>query len=308
MLELENDKDAMISVVFVDDNDGSTTTVQVKEGTKVTEAATEAEIYIPTLCYHPRLPPVGKCGLCVVSVENGPTPHQLACSTACRLTDDGTPMTVHVHGTDLNSLANAALRRNMEVSTRNLVEKYQESNQFSPCASLEIEDLGNWMRKETVDISSNCILYDPSLCIGCSRCVRACDQIQGMKVLEAPMPTSNAPAIGISSQLPCMMTRARRPLKDTDCIGCGQCTVFCPTGAVREVDHTPKVMQALLDPEKVVVLQTAPSVRVTIAEMFGGKPGDCSEGQLVGAARASNSFSIRILLLISQFWKKPMSS
>jgi iron only hydrogenase large subunit-like protein/ferredoxin len=276
----------MISVVFVDDNDGSTTTVQVKEGTKVTEAATEAEIYIPTLCYHPRLPPVGKCGLCVVSVENGPTPHQLACSTACRLTDDGTPMTVHVHGTDLNSLANAALRRNMEVSTRNLVEKYQESNQFSPCASLEIEDLGNWMRKETVDISSNCILYDPSLCIGCSRCVRACDQIQGMKVLEAPMPTSNAPAIGISSQLPCMMTRARRPLKDTDCIGCGQCTVFCPTGAVREVDHTPKVMQALLDPEKVVVLQTAPSVRVTIAEMFGGKPGDCSEGQLVGAARA----------------------
>lgn len=72
-----------------------------------------------------------------------------------------------------------------------------------------------------------------------------------------------------------------------DCIGCGQCSVFCPTGAIKEVDHTAKVMQALSDPEKIVVLQTAPSVRVTIAEMFGGTPGECSEGRLVGAAKAS---------------------
>jgi iron only hydrogenase large subunit-like protein/ferredoxin len=282
----EDTSEKLITVIFVDDNDGTTTSVEVPEGTKITEAATKAGVNIPTLCHHPRLPPVGKCGLCVISVENGPTPNQLACSTACRLNDDGTPMTVHVHGTALNSLANAALRRNMEISTRNLVQKYQQNNQFSPCASLEIEELGKWMSKEMVDTSSNCIVYDPSLCIGCSRCVRACDQLQGMKVLEAPMSTSNVPAIGIAPLPPCMVTRARRTLKETDCIGCGQCTVFCPTGAIREVDHTPRVMQGLLDPEKVVVLQTAPSVRVTIAEMFGGKPGDCSEGQLVGAARA----------------------
>jgi formate dehydrogenase (NADP+) beta subunit len=215
MLEVQSDKDAMISVVFLDDNDGSTTTVEVKEGTKITEAAAQAGVYIPTLCHHPRLPPVGRCGLCVVSVESAPTPHLLACSTACHLNDDGTPMAVHVHGTALTSLANAALRRNLEISTRNLALKYQESNQFSPCASLEIEDLGNWMSQETVDTSSNCILYDPSLCIGCSRCVRACDQIQGMKVLEAPIQTSSAPALGISSLPSCIMTRAKRPLKIT---------------------------------------------------------------------------------------------
>ncbi|KAL3915101.1 MAG: hypothetical protein SGILL_005803, partial [Bacillariaceae sp.] len=195
-------------------------------------------------------------------------------------------MRVHVHGTALNGLANAALRRNLELSTQNLTHKYQQNNQFAPCATLEIEELANWIKTEAVDTSSNCITYDPSLCIGCSRCVRACDQLQGMKVLEAPMPTASPPAIGITPPPPCMTTRAGRPLSLTDCIGCGQCTVFCPTGAIREVDHTAKVMRALLDPEKIVVLQTAPSVRVTIAEMFGGKPGDCSEGKLVGAARA----------------------
>ena len=83
-----------------------------------------------------------------------------------------------------------------------------------------------------------------------------------------------------------MTTKAGRLLKDTDCISCGQCTVFCPTGAIKEVDHTARVMQALSDPNKVVVLQTAPSVRVTLAEMFGGQPGECSEGRLVGAAKA----------------------
>jgi NADH-quinone oxidoreductase subunit G len=86
-----------------------------------------------------------------------------------------------------------------------------------------------------------------------------------------------------------MTTRSGQVLKETDCISCGQCTIFCPTGAIKEVDHTSKVMRALLDPTKVVVLQTAPSVRVAIAEMFGGSPLHCTEGKLVGAAKACGS-------------------
>jgi iron only hydrogenase large subunit-like protein len=282
----------MVRVEFHDDNDGSVTVVDVPEGTKITEAATQANVYIPTLCHHPRLAPVGKCGLCVVSVENGPTPTQLACSTTCRPNGDGvgddlsSPMKVHIHGTTLNGLANAALRRNLAFSMNHQVSRFQKHNEFATCGSLEIEDLAQWLGKENADTSSNAITYDPSLCVGCSRCVRACDQIQAMKVLEAPLPTAAPPVIGIAQAPPCMTTRAGRPLNETDCISCGQCTVFCPTGAIREVDHTARVMRALLDPEKVVVLQTAPSVRVTVAEMFGGKPGDCSEGRLVGAAKA----------------------
>jgi NADP-reducing hydrogenase subunit HndD len=195
-------------------------------------------------------------------------------------------MKVHVHGKILNGLANAALRRNLDIPLAAKSDKYKKNNEFAPCGSLEIEDLAKWIGAENNDTSSKSITFDPSLCIGCSRCVRACDQLQGMKVLESPMPSSNPPVVGIAQAPPCMTTKAGRSLNETDCISCGQCTVFCPTGAIKEVDHTSKVMRALLDPEKVVVLQTAPSVRVTIAEMFGGKPGDCSEGQLVGAAKA----------------------
>lgn len=281
-----------VRVEFYDDNLGSLSqavaVADVPEGTKITEAASKAGVYIPTLCHHPRLTPVGKCGLCVVAVENGPTPTQLACSTVCRRNDDGTPMRVHVHGQELNRLASAALRRNLDLSLVHQTERFERNSSLAPCASLEIEDLAKWMGAESVDTSSKSITYDPSLCIGCSRCVRACDELQGMKVLEAPLPTqkSSASAVGIAQAPPCMSTRAGRPLNETDCISCGQCTVFCPTGAIKEVDHTAMVMRALLDPHKVVVLQTAPSVRVTISEMFGGQPGGYTEGKLVGAAKA----------------------
>ena len=277
----------LVKVEFHDDNDGSVVSVEVPTGTKVTEAATKAGVYIPTLCHHPRLSPAGKCGVCVVSVEQGPTPTQLACSTVCRPNNDGSPMKVHVHGTVLNGLSNAALHRNLSASLTHQTQRFQENHDFAPCGILEIEELADYITTQTTDTSSNSITYDPSLCIGCSRCVRACDQLQGMRILEAPLPTSNPPLVGIAQAPPCMTTRAGRSLSETECISCGQCTVFCPTGAIKEVDHTPRVMRALLDPEMVVVLQTAPSVRVTIAEMFGGKPGDVSVGRLVGAAKAA---------------------
>ena len=102
------DTSQLVTVEFYDDDNGAMSIVQVLEGTKITEAAVKAGVYIPTLCHHPRLTPVGKCGLCAVSVENGPTPIQLACSTACRSTEAASTMKVHVHGKHLNDMANAA--------------------------------------------------------------------------------------------------------------------------------------------------------------------------------------------------------
>lgn len=277
----------MVTVEFHNDSDGTVVSVQVAEGTKITEAATQANIRIPTLCHHPRLPSAGKCGMCVVGVEGGPTPTQLACSTTCRRPGPGNDgsssdtIKVHLGGPLLNGLAQEALHQNLP---RRQPEHTTFTHSGTPTTTTvtEIEDLANFISDQSIDRSSNSITYTPSLCVGCSRCVRACDQLQGMKVLEQSRWTTTA-----TSTMPCQMAfRAGRPLSQTDCISCGQCTIFCPTGAIREVDHVSTVLQALNDPQKIVVLQTAPSVRVTLSEMFGGLPGECSEGRLVGAAKA----------------------
>lgn len=94
MLDETQNEPTLVKVEFHDDNDGSVKVVEVLEGTKVTEAASKAGVMIPTLCHHPRLTPAGQCGLCVVAVEGGPTPTQLACSTSCRPNDEGSPMKV----------------------------------------------------------------------------------------------------------------------------------------------------------------------------------------------------------------------
>jgi NADH-quinone oxidoreductase subunit G len=230
----------MVRVQFIDDDDGTLLSeVDVKDGTRITEAATKAGVYIPTLCHHPRLNPIGSCGLCVCSVEKGHAPTQLSCSTLCHENenDGDSPMRVHLRGTYLNGLSNAAMRRSLENSM--IYRKYETNNEFASCGSLEIEDLGNYLKKVNIDKSSCSITYEPSLCVGCSRCVRACgSQLQDMNVLEMPMPVPHPASVGIAQAPPCMSTKNGRPLKQTDCISCGQCTLFCPSGALKEVDHT----------------------------------------------------------------------
>jgi NADP-reducing hydrogenase subunit HndD len=204
-------------------------------------------------------------------------------------------MKVHVHGTVLNGLANSALRRNLDYSIENKTSRFEKGKDFAPGGKLEIEKVAGWLKKENVDTSSKSITYDPSLCVGCDRCVRACDNVQGMGVLESSMPSSSPPTVGVASAPACTSTKAGRPLSETDCISCGQCTIFCPTGAVKEVDHTARVMQALTDPKKTVVLHTAPSVRATLGEAFGGAPGDCTAEKLVGAAKSCGFGTLRLV-------------
>jgi predicted molibdopterin-dependent oxidoreductase YjgC len=134
--------------------------------------------------------------------------------------------------------ANSALKRNLEQSIDHQTKRFKKGTDFAPCGSSEIENIAGWLISENINKTSKSIAYDPSLCVGCDRFVRACNDVQGMGVLESSMPSSSKPSVGVASAPTCMTTRAGRPLSQTDCISCGQCTTFCPTGAIKEANHT----------------------------------------------------------------------
>lgn len=116
---------------------------------------------------------------------------------------------------------------------------------------------------------------DMSRCIDCKRCARACTELQGMNVLENNPLDGGFPVVPTGHHL----------LKDTECISCGQCNVVCPTGAILEQSHIPRVKQAM-KAGKVVVLQTAPATRVAFGENFGREPGEVTTGQMIACAKA----------------------
>ena len=125
------------------------------------------------------------------------------------------------------------------------------------------------------DESNPCIVRDPEKCILCGRCVRMCAEVQGVSIYSFAYRGLNArvtPAFNLG-------------LGEVSCTFCGQCRKVCPTGAITLKSDIERAWQALRDPEKISMVQTAPSVRVAISEPFGGKPGDIATGQMVSALR-----------------------
>ncbi|RKX48526.1 MAG: ferredoxin, partial [Thermotogae bacterium] len=125
------------------------------------------------------------------------------------------------------------------------------------------------------DASSPAIIRDMAKCIKCQRCVRACSELQGMYIYSM---TERG-----YKTLP--MTPFEIPVYETECTSCGQCALFCPTGAIVENSAVRVVLEELEKKEKILIVQTAPSVRVAIGEEFGMAPGTISTGQMVAALR-----------------------
>jgi len=126
-----------------------------------------------------------------------------------------------------------------------------------------------------VDTSTPAIVRDPNKCILCRRCVAVCEQIQGVKAIGPfgrGMKTTVGPAWAES-------------LANSCCVQCGQCVLVCPVGALYEKDYTEDVWKALSDPDKHVIVQTAPATRVSIGEPFGLPPGSITTGKMVAALR-----------------------
>ncbi len=247
--------------------------VAASTGMTVLDVAQNAGIKIPTLCYHPDLPPMGACRVCLVEIE-GERTLQPSCSFPVR---EG--MVVQTHSPRVRK-------------TRRTVVELLLSDHPSDCTSCArngncelqtlAEELG--IREvrvrvdppgHEVDDVSLAIVRDPDKCILCRRCLQTCEQIQGVSGLRI-LGRGYASSIGAAFET---------PLGHALCVNCGQCINRCPTGALTEKTHIPSVWAALEDPETYVVVQTAPAVRVALGEALGMPPGQVVTGKLTTALR-----------------------
>ena len=247
--------------------------VEAKEGEMVLDALKRAGVNVPTLCHMDGLFPSGACRMCVVEVEGQ---RNLLPSCACPATDG---MKIETH----SARAIRARKTIIELLLANHPDDclYCVRNGNCQLQSLA-EELGVRQRryvgrknKLPEDISSPSLVRDPEKCILCGRCVRVCEEVQGVSAIDFVGRGSKA-HIGTSFEC---------GLNVSSCINCGQCIVACPTGALREQSALKEVVAALNNPELTVVVQHAPAVSVTIGEEFGVKPGADCAGMLTAALR-----------------------
>lgn len=247
--------------------------VEVAEGTTILKAAEKVHIKIPTLCYHPDLEPVSACRLCVVEVNGDPL-----LRTACSYkTIDGQEIYTNT------PLVRESRKMTMELLLSRHPQKCTECVRNGTCELRTMaEQLGireisfdYHQRPGELDTSSAAIVRDPSKCILCRRCIQVCAEVQGVS------------AIGVEGRgyEVWVDTPFAKGIGEGVCVACGQCVDRCPVGALYTTSHVQKVWDALKDPEKHVVVQTAPAVRAALGEEFNMPPGSLVTGQMVTALR-----------------------
>jgi len=248
--------------------------VTVPAGTIILEAARNAGVEIPTLCYHPDLNTKAMCRICVVEVEGART-LQTACSQPVvdgMVIKTNSPLVRESRKTNMELLISNHPQdclnciRNQNCELQSLSDKLGiRSQRFEQTEKFEYQK----------DLSTPSLVRDPSKCILCRRCVAVCHQVQGVGAIypvNRGINTVVAPA-------------GNDELNNVACVLCGQCIQVCPVGAIYEVDDTDKVWAALSNPDLHVVVQTAPAIRVAIGEELGLAPGSRVTGKMVAALR-----------------------
>lgn len=236
-------------------------TIEGKEGEMLLYALRRAGIYVPTLCHLDNMFPSGACRLCVVEVE-GEKNLVPSCAYPIR---PGLKIWTH------SERAVQARTTIVELLLANHPDDCLYCERNGQCGLQDLAEELNITRRRYIgdrshhpeDVSSLSILRDPDKCILCGKCVRVCEEIQGVSAIDF---------IGRGSKTT-VGTAFNEGINVSSCINCGQCINVCPTGALRERSQIKEVIDALRDPEKLVVVQHAPSISVTIGEEFGLKPG-----------------------------------
>ena len=249
------------------------TTVEVPEGTSILNAALRAGVTIPTLCHHEDVTALGTCGMCVVEIE-GERSAKRSCITPVR---DG--MVVRTSTPRLRRTRRTLLELVLAAHPQDCLQciKHGKCELQDLAEKLEIRDLrfDNYTRGLAVDTSSPGIVRDMNKCIGCGRCVEICNEIQSARAIQFQ---------GRGSAT--IVAPPGRGMGASVCTNCGQCVVYCPVGALYEHEDIARTWQALDDPEKVVVAQIAPAVRVALGEEFGMEPGALVIGKIYAALKA----------------------
>ena len=230
----------------------------------------KAGIDIPTLCYHPELTVFGACRLCTVEDDRGRT--FASCSEEPR---DG--MVIYTHTERLRTYRKTIVELLLAAHCEDCATCHKSDDcQLRRLAQrLHVHDVRfqNYKEVVPVDYSSPAIIRDPNKCILCGNCVRMCNDIQGVGVLDFTHRGSEAsvgPAFG-------------KPLSATQCVSCGQCRVVCPTGALTFRSNMGDVWRALDNKRVRVVAQIAPAVRVAVGDAFGMEQGENVMGKIVAA-------------------------
>ena len=247
--------------------------ITVPEGISILNAAKTIGIEIPTLCYHPDQFVKANCRVCIVEAEGIKTLPS-ACSTAVTA-----GMAIHTNSAKVLEARKVILELLLAdhdadclICHRNLNCELQKiANQ----AGVRVNRFENVLEKKPVDSSSPSIVRNPNKCVKCGRCVEICRDVQGLNIIEK---------IGRSNRIEVLPVYGRY-LADVSCVSCGQCSTVCPVAAIYEKEDIDRVWEAINDPLKHVIVQTAPAVRVSIGEEFGLEPGSIVTGKLVAALK-----------------------